>query len=91
MKYAFIQEHEAVFSVSRMCRVFDVSRSGFYDWLSRPESARKQADRQLTEDIKLVFENSRQTYGTRRIQDDLDAQGRRVSRARIGRLMRQEG
>lgn len=91
MKYAFIQEHEAVFSVSRMCRVFNVSRSGFYDWLSRPESARKQADRQLTEDIKQVFEDSRQTYGTRRIQDDLDQQGQRVSRARIGRLMRQEG
>jgi transposase InsO family protein len=91
VKYAFIQEHEAVFSVSRMCRVFDVSRSGFYDWLSRPESARKQADRQLTEDIKQVFEDSRQTYGTRRIQDDLDQQGQRVSRARIGRLMRQAG
>ena len=91
MKYAFIQEHEAVFLVSRMCRVFEVSRSGFYEWLSRPESARKQADRQLTEDLKQIFEDSRQTYGTRRIQDDLDQQGQRVSRARIGRLMRQAG
>lgn len=91
MKYAFIQEHEAVFSVSRMCRVFDVSRSGFYEWVSRPESARKQADRQLTEDLKQIFEDSRQTYGTRRIRDDLDQQGQRVSRARIGRLMRQAG
>lgn len=91
MKYAFIQEHEAVFSVSRMCRVFEVSRSGFYEWLSRPESARKQADRQLTEGIKQAFEDSRQTYGTRRIQNDLDQQGQCVSRARIGRLMRQAG
>ena len=91
MKYAFIQEHEAVFSVSRMCWVFEVSRSGFYEWLSRPESARKQADRQLTEGIKPAFEDSRQTYGTRRIQNDLDQQGQCVSRARIGRLMRQAG
>lgn len=91
MKYAFIQEHEAVFLVSRMCRVFEVSRSGFYEWLSRPESARKQADRQLTEGIKQAFEDSRQTYGTRRIQNDLDQQGQCVSRARIGRLMRQAG
>jgi len=91
VKYAFIQEHEAVFLVSRMCRVFEVSRSGFYEWLSRPESARKQADRQLTEGIKQAFEDSRQTYGTRRIQNDLDQQGQCVSRARIGRLMRQAG
>jgi transposase InsO family protein len=74
-----------------MCRMFEVSRSGFYDWLSRPESARKQADRQLTEDLKQLFEDSRHTYGTRRLQDDLDQQGQRVSRARIGRLMRQAG
>ena len=75
MKYAFIQAHQTMFSVGRMCRIFEVSRSGFYEWLSRPESARKQADRQLTEDLKQVFEDSRQTYGTRRIQDDLDPQG----------------
>jgi transposase InsO family protein len=57
----------------------------------RPESARKHADRQLSGKIKQAFEDSRQTYGTRRIQDDLDKQGQRISRARIGRLMRQEG
>ncbi|WWF03017.1 IS3 family transposase [Methylococcus capsulatus] len=74
-----------------MCRVFGVSRSGFYEWLSRPESARKHADRQLSGKIKQAFEDSRQTYGTRRIQDALDPQGQRVSRARIGRLMRQQG
>ena len=86
-----MQAHQEIFSVSRMCQMFEVSRSGFYEWLSRPESARKQADRQLTEGIKQVFEDSRQTYGTRRIRDDLDQQGQRVSRARIGRLMRQAG
>ena len=86
-----MQAHQEVFSVSRMCRIFEVSRSGFYEGLSRPESARKQADRRLTGDIQQAFEDSRQTYGTRRIQDDLDKQGQRVSRARIGRLMRQQG
>jgi putative transposase len=91
VKYAFIQTHQTVFSVSRMCRVFEVSRSGFYEWLSRPESARKQADRQLEAEIKQAFENSRENYGTRRIQQTLRDQGRPVSRARIGRLMRQQG
>jgi putative transposase len=60
-----MQAHQAVFSVSRMCRVFEVSRSGFYEWVNRPESARKQADRQLGEKIKQAFEDSRHTYGTR--------------------------
>jgi putative transposase len=91
VKYAFIQGHQAVFSVSRMCRVFEVSRSGFYEWLSRPESARQQSDQRLSEDIKRAFEDSRENYGTRRIQQALRDQGQSVSRARIGRLMRQQG
>jgi transposase InsO family protein len=74
-----------------MCRIFKVSRSGVYDWLSRPESARQPADRRLEEDIKPSFEDSRQTYGTRRIRHDLRKQGQPVSRARIGRPMRQQG
>jgi transposase InsO family protein len=85
-----MQAHQEVISVSRMCRIFEVSRSGFYDWLSRPESARKQADRRLGEDIKQAFEDSRENYGTRRIQQTLRDQGKQVSRARIGRLMRQQ-
>ena len=91
MKYAFIQAHQAVFSVSRMCRVFGVSRSGFYEGANRPDCARKQADRQLEGEIKQAFEDSRENYGTRRIQQTLRDQGRQVSRARIGRLMRQHG
>ncbi len=85
-----MRTHQEVFSVSRMCRIFEVSRSGFYEWLSRPESARKQVDRQLADDIKQSLEDSRENYGTRRIQQTLRDQGKQVSRARIGRLMRQQ-
>lgn len=77
--------------MSRMCRVFEVSRSGFYEWASRPESTRQKADRRLTADIQQAFEDSRENYGTRRIQQTLRDQGKQVSRARIGRLMRQQG
>jgi putative transposase len=91
VKYAFIQAHQEVFAVSRMCRVFEVSRSGFYEWASRPESTRQKADRRLTADIQQAFEDSRENYGTRRIQQTLRDQGKQVSRARIGRLMRQQG
>jgi transposase InsO family protein len=85
-----MQAHQEVFTVSRMCRIFEVSRSGFHEWLSRPESARKQADRRLGEHIKQAFEDRRENYGTRRIQQTPRDQGKQASRARIGRLMRQQ-
>ena len=90
MKYAFIQQHRTMFRVDRMCKVFGVSRSGFYEWASRPDSAHRQADRRLSEQVKIAFVDSRATDGTRRIKDALDRQGPRVSRARIGRLMREQ-
>ena len=48
-----------------------VSCTGYYDWLSRPESKRSQEDLALKADIKAIHEKSRQTYGERRIKDDL--------------------
>lgn len=71
-----------------MGRVPEVSQSGFYERLHRPESARCQHDRHLSEQVKSAFLESRETYGARRLQDTLQDQGQRVSRARIRRLMR---
>jgi putative transposase len=68
--------------------VFEVSRSGFYEWLKRPESARRQADRRLEPEVKQAFEAGRQNDGTRRIKQVLGDAGLQVSRAHIGRLMR---
>jgi putative transposase len=89
VKYAFIQQYQSTFRVARMCQVFGVSRSGFYEWLSRPASARRQEDRHLGEQVKTAFLDSRETYGTRRLKEALEDQGQRVSRARISRLMRE--
>ena len=74
-----------------MCRVMSVSRSGFYEWLSRPESKRSQQDQALKANIRVLHEKSRQNYGERRIKDDLADQGKVVSRRRIARLMKEEG
>ena len=68
-----------------------VSRSGYYEWLSSPPSARAQKDQALKAKIKKSHEASRKNYGTRRIKDDLADLGEQVSRQRIGRLMREEG
>lgn len=91
MRYTFIQQHQERFQVYRMCQVFHVSRSGYYEWCRRPESQWRQADCRLGEKVKASHEKSRRTYGARRIQADLAEAGEPVSRTRIRRLMRQQG
>lgn len=91
MKYAFIKSHRTTFSVSLMCKVMEVTRSAFYDWLNRPESARNREDRQLSEKVKKIHEKSRETYGARRIRQELVEDGEPISRTRVGRLMKQQG
>ena len=49
MKYAFIEAHQAGFSISLMCRVLKIARSGYYKWLSQPPSERERVNAALTE------------------------------------------
>jgi len=74
-----------------MCRVMTVSRSGYYEWCSRPAPKRSREDQALKADIREIHEGSRKNYGERRIKDDLADQGKTISRKRIGRLMKEEG
>lgn len=77
-----------------MCRVFGVSRSGFYTWRTRkaqPPGSRAQEDQRLMIEIKASHRASRGTYGAPRILDDLRDLGYRTSRKRVQRLMRQAG
>ncbi len=70
-----------------MCRVLEVSRSGYYAWLPRSPSLHAQKDEMLSERIAEHFEANREVYGTRRLKDCLADEGDQVSRRRIGRLM----
>lgn len=72
-----------------MCRVLEVSTSGFYAWLSRPPSARSIEDRILTEMIKTYHKASFESYGAPRIHADLKDDGIRIGRKRVARLMRE--
>ena len=74
-----------------MCRVLEVSTSGYYAWRKRPPSRRAQQNRSLSERIRVIHEQSRQSYGSRRIQAELKAQSVKVSRPRVARLMRAQG
>lgn len=88
MKYAFMAQHGERYSVSLMCRVLEVSRSGYYAAQKRPPRRRTQADEQLQGEIEAIFEHSRQRYGSPRIHADLRARGWRCGRKRVARLMR---
>ncbi len=50
-----------------MCRVLEVSRSGYYAWLARPESNRASSNNKLLKEIRRAHVESRKTYGSPRI------------------------
>jgi len=74
-----------------MCRVLEVSESGFYAWRKRPVSNRSREDGVLTEQIVEIFYAHRGVYGSPRLHAQLQAQGIRCGRKRVIRLMQQAG
>jgi transposase InsO family protein len=91
MRYRFIQQHKSVYPVRMLCRVLRVSPSGYYRWCQQPQSQRAAQNQQLLGQIQMVHEQSRQIYGSPKIQQALRQQGIRCGRNRIMRLMRQAG
>ena len=91
MRYSFIRDHRQQFRLAALCRVLQVSRSGYHAWLARPESARWQANQRLLAHIRAAHTRSRHTYGRRRIHAQLRRDGIACSRNRVARLMRRHG
>jgi putative transposase len=89
--FRFIAAERANHSISLMCRVLGVSRSGFHAWQQRPVSDRALADASLSERIAVIHRESRGTYGSRRVHAALRRQAIRVGRNRVERLMRARG
>jgi len=86
-----IRRHEENHAVALMCRVLDVSRSGYYDWRSRAPSARAQAHQRLTDAIRRIHEEHKGRIGAPRVTRHLRAEGQRVGKNRVAGLMRSEG
>jgi transposase InsO family protein len=91
MKFAFIEANRSEFSVMKMCRVLEVSRSGYHAWLARPQSNRGAENEALVEEIREIHKERRGTYGSPRITAELRDRGRRVGKNRVARLMKNEG
>ncbi len=91
MKYKFIAEYAHEHSVVLMCRVLRVSRSGYYAFASGRTSKRELENRKLLEEIRTVHTNSRETYGSPRVFDELRSKGIGCGRHRVARLMARAG
>ncbi len=91
MRFAFIDAQKAHWPVTVQCGVLDVSCSGYYAWKGRPVAPRATEDAELVIEIKAAHKAGRGAYGSPRVHRELRAQGRRIGRKRVERLMRQEG
>ena len=78
--------HQATHPIATMCRVLEVSTSGYYAWRDRPPSEREREDAALTERVGAIHEASFGTYGAPRVHSELRAQGVHVGRQRVARL-----
>jgi len=92
MIFKFIAAKKAEHSIKTMCRVLQVSRSGYYAWAGREPSPRAREDERLTVRIRELFRLRREVYGSPRIWADLVCDdGEQIARKRVERLMRQAG
>jgi putative transposase len=91
MRYVFIRAEKVRYPIASLCRVLRVSRSGYYHWSKGDRSVRELRDAELLDLIREIFKQSRKTYGSPRIYDELRDRRVSCSLSRVERLMRQHG
>jgi transposase InsO family protein len=89
--FRFVDDHQADYRVTDLCRVAGVKRSSFYAWKSRPASPRQLANEVLLVEIREIHETSRRTYGAPRVCGQLRRRGRHVGHNRVAKLMADNG
>jgi len=88
MRYAVITRHRREFQLRLMCRVLEVSPSGYYASLKRPPSWHALIDEVLMARVRIIHAESGETYGAPRVHRELQAEGLPASPKRVARLMR---
>jgi putative transposase len=94
VKYAFIQRHRRVWPIRVQCRVLGVSVSGYHQHMRRLQEIaqrRHLSDEALLVHIRAAYAGNRGAYGWPRIWRQLRAQGIRVGKRRVQRLMQEHG
>lgn len=80
-----------LYPVKMLCRVMEVTTSGYYAWSGRQDSLRARANRRLLVQIRALHVQSKQAYGSPRMHRGLQRMGERCGHNRVARLMRQDG
>jgi putative transposase len=88
VKFAFIRDHQEQFPVEIQCAVLEVSRSGFYAWMTRPECPRAKRRDELVAKIRALHADSRETYGSPRVFQALKASGVACCENTVAKLMK---
>lgn len=88
-RYEYIKANQHKYNIRMMCRLLGVARSGYYDWLKKPESDRAIEDKRLLRLIRASFAASQGVYGAPRVFLDLREAGETCSKHRVARLMRE--
>ena len=86
-----MKQHKERYSITKMAKVFGVSRSGYYTFEGQETSLHEEVDLELSGEIKQIFEDNHGRYGSPRVWEELKGLGWHVSRKRIERLMRGMG
>lgn len=82
--------HKEEFPIEKMCKVLQVSKSGYYKWLNRTLSNRAIKNALLIKEIYKIYNMSKYSYGSPRITKELNVQGSKVSHQLVAKLMRRE-
>ncbi|MFD6624291.1 IS3 family transposase [Streptomyces diastaticus] len=92
-RWRFISDHHLEYGIQRLCRIFRVSRSGFYRWRTAAPARRERAEAEmaLTEQIQAIQGAAKGAYGVPRITRELRETGPVVNHKRVARLMRMAG
>jgi len=86
-----VSDHQAEYPIKTMCRLLGVSSSGWYAWSKRQPSPRSKQDAELSTAVRAAHTGSRGTYGVPRVHAELAANGIRIGRKRVARLMSRAG
>ena len=93
MKYAFIQNHRQQFNLKALCRLLEVSRSSYYEWLQHQQRLPQRQQRQTAFDqtVAQLFANSKGCNGARRLQRQLRVSGYTCNRKTVAASLRRQG
>jgi putative transposase len=87
VKYKFIDVERSLYSIRLLCRVLEISKSGYYKWVGNKRFSKKDEYRALVDKIEKIHSDSRKTYGSPRVFQKLKKAGEKISKNTVAKLM----